>query len=190
MSISIERKSLVLGVMLAALLPIGTAHAQMKTEDPDVMDVARTPLEDFNIKSEDIPEVLLAAVLNPYEDTGISSCNDVVSRIAILDNVLGPDFDIPQEERANISAGRVAKTVVGSFVPFRGIVREVTGANKKRNERRLAFTAGMVRRGYLKGMGEARGCSYPAKPREIGNELAPGVSSPVPPDIPRDGPEE
>jgi hypothetical protein len=189
MSISIKGKSLALSIMLAAVIPAGAAHAQMKTEDPDVMDVARTPLEDFNIKSEDIPEVLLAAVRNPYEDTGINSCNDVVSRIAVLDNVLGADFDIPQEERANISAGRVAKTVVGSFVPFRGIVREVTGANKKRNERRLAYTAGMVRRGYLKGMGEARGCSYPAKPREVGNALVPGVSSPVPPNIPRGKPE-
>ena len=189
MSISIKGKSIALGVIIAAAIPAGTAHAQMKTEDPDAMDVARTPLEDFNIKSEDIPEVLIAAVRNPYEDAGIDSCNDVVSRIAVLDNVLGPDFDIPREERANISAGRVAKSVVGSFIPFRGIVREVTGANKKRNERRLAFTAGMVRRGYLKGMGEARGCSYPAKPREVGNEIEPGVSSPVPPNIPREEPE-
>lgn len=189
MSILMKGKSIALGVMLAAVIPAAAAHAQMQSEDPDVMDVARTPLEDLNIESKDIPEVLVAAVRNPYDSTGILNCNHVVAQIAVLDNVLGPDFDIPREERANISAGRVAKSVVGSFIPFRGIVREVTGANKKRNERRLAFTAGMVRRGYLKGMGEARGCSYPARPRQAVGEVDASITSPVPPNIPREAPE-
>lgn len=189
MFISKPVKAIALGGILALFMPLDAAHAQTVQDEPDMADVARTPLEDFNIDSEDIPEVLLIAAKNPYDASGITNCNAVVQEIAALDNVLGPDFDIPQEEASRISAGRVAKSVIGSFVPFRGIVREVSGANKKRNERRLAITAGMVRRAYLKGMGEARRCAYPGRPRTPltpGTEMMNAGSSNVPPNIERD----
>ncbi|MEP0392038.1 MAG: hypothetical protein ABJ205_14480 [Erythrobacter sp.] len=171
---------------LALVVPLDAANAQMSQDGPDVMDVARTPLEDFNIDSKDIPEILVKAAENPYDDTGITNCNAVVQEIAVLDNELGPDFDITQEEARRISKGRVAKSVIGSFIPFRGIVREVSGANKKRNEFRRALTAGMVRRAYLKGMGEARGCAYPARPREDDSAIERSGDYPVPPNIERD----
>lgn len=164
MPISISAKLILAGAALAVVLP-ATASAQMRQEEPDAMDVARTPLDDFNIATDDIPDVLVAAVENPYDLTGIETCNDMVERIAEIDNLLGPDFDIPQEEANRISRGRIAQSVVGSFIPFRGIVREVSGANKKRRELQLAVTAGMVRRGYLKGIGRQQGCAYPASPR-------------------------
>lgn len=186
MSISKPVKAALLSGVLALAIPLDTANAQTVQDDPDMADVARTPLEDFNIDSQDIPEILVTAAQNPYDDTGVTNCDAVVQEIAALDNALGPDFDIPQEEASRISAGRVARSVIGSFVPFRGIVREVSGANKKRNERRLAIIAGMVRRGYLKGMGEARGCAYPARPREPGTEMLNAGSSNVPPNIERD----
>jgi hypothetical protein len=190
MSISTIRKSVCLGIGLALVLSAGTANAQTRQEEPGAMDVARTPLEDFNVDSKDIPEVLLVAAEDPYDDTGILNCNHIVAQIAVLDSALGPDFDIPQEEAEGISSGRVAKSVVGSFIPFRGLVREVSGANKARNKARLAFTAGMVRRGYLKGMGEARGCDYPARPRLKVGDTDTRIQSNVPPNIPRGEPEE
>lgn len=180
MSISMPGKAIALGAALALIMPVEATYGQMRQEEPDAMDVARTPLEDFNIDSKDIPEVLVVAAQNPYDTIGVRSCDDLVARIAVLDNALGPDFDIPQEEADRISTGRVAKSVIGSFIPFRGIVREVTGANKKRNELRLAFTAGMVRRAYLKGLGEARGCSYPARPREDVSEANANLTPNVP----------
>lgn len=64
-----------------------------------------------------------------------------------------------------MSTGRIARSVVGSFIPFSGIVREVSGANAKEREFRTAVSAGMVRRAYLKGLGQARGCNNPARPR-------------------------
>lgn len=181
-------KGAVFGLIIALALPLLTpsgAHAQTRQEEPDAVDVARTPLEDLNIASKDIPEVLVAALRDPYDIEGILTCNDIVMRIAELDNTLGPDFDIPQEENRRISTGRVAKSVVGSLMPFRGIVREVSGANKRRAETRLAITAGMVRRAYLKGMGEARDCPYPSRPRRAVSEIDASGSSPVPPNIER-----
>ena len=153
------------GSALALTMSVPVA-AQVNQEEPDAVDVARTPLEDFNVDNEEIPEILTDAVEDPYDAEGLIACNHIVAEIAALDSVLGADFDIPQEERDRISMGRVAKTVVGSFIPFRGLVREVSGANERRREVELAVTAGMVRRGYLKGMGEQRGCDYPARPRD------------------------
>lgn len=153
------------------LLAASPAHAQMSEEEPDVEDVARTPLEDFNIDSDDIPDVLIAAARDPYASDGLTSCNDIVGEVAALDQVLGADFDLAvDEEGRRISAGRVAQSVIGSFIPFRGIVREVSGANERRREVNTAITAGMVRRGFLKGLGQQRGCDYPASPRPAGLE--------------------
>ena len=162
-----------------AMLSASPAHAQSRAqeEDPNAMDVARTPLEDFNIDSDDLPPILIEASEDPYDITGLNACSDLSTEIAALDNVLGDDFDIPvDEDGRRISGGRVAQSVVGSFIPFRGIVREVSGANKRRRDFNRAVTAGMVRRGYLKGVGRERGCRYPASPR---------IEAAVPPNIDR-----
>ncbi|WP_298304732.1 hypothetical protein [uncultured Erythrobacter sp.] len=190
MSISMPVKAVTLGAALALMAPVEAAYAQMRQEEPDAMDVARTPLEDFNIDAEDLPEVLEIAAQDPYDVAGVNSCNDIVERIAELDNVLGADFDLPQQDEDGISRGRVAKSVVGSFIPFRGIVREVSGANKRRNATRFAYTAGIARRSYLKGLGEGRGCSYPARPRRGLVEASADTSSNVPPNIPRGAPSD
>ncbi|MEP3420884.1 MAG: hypothetical protein ABJN35_04060 [Erythrobacter sp.] len=162
--ISISAKAFITGAAFALALP-GAVNAQVIDEEPDVEDVARTPLEDFNIDSDDIPEILVEAARDPYASDGLRTCNDIVAQIAALDSVLGADFDIAATEGRRLSRGRVAQSVVGSFIPFRGIVREVSGANSKRREVNMAITSGMVRRGFLKGLGQQRGCDYPARPR-------------------------
>lgn len=166
--ISTSARAIIASGVLALLSP-APAFAQVENE-PDAMDVARTPLEDFNIDADDLPEVLIEAAADPYADAGLDSCNAIVAEVARLDTVLGSDFDLAEENEggglgANISEGRVAKSIVGSFIPFRGIVREVSGANARRDAFNRAVTAGMVRRGYLKGLGQQRGCDYPARPR-------------------------
>ncbi len=167
-------KALLFGAALA-LMPSNPAFAQSQDSDLDMEDIARTPLQDFNIDAADIPEVLAAAVADPYASDGLETCNDIVVQIAAIDRELGADFDIAEDEEGRrINRNRIAKSLVGSFIPFRGIVREVTGANARRNEGRLAVTAGMVRRGYLKGLGQSRGCDYPARPREIRGSMTSG----------------
>jgi hypothetical protein len=163
-----------IGAAALALALAGPAAAQGMQDDPDIEDVARTPLEDFNIDSDDIPEVLVVAAQDPYASGALGSCNDIVAQIALLDRALGADFDIAEDEERRLSRGRVAQSVVGSFIPFRGIVREVSGANARRNEVNMAITSGMVRRGFLKGLGQQRGCSYPARPRADRGSLTSG----------------
>lgn len=132
--------------------------------DPDVMDVAKTPTTDLNITKEEIPPVLFAAWQKPYDLAGLDKCAEIAAAVGELDAALGPDFDLPQETRGRISAGRVAKWVVGSLIPFRGLIRELSGANAQERAVQAAIQAGLARRGFLKGVGAARGCKHPASP--------------------------
>ena len=165
--ISTSAKALAAGAALSLLC--APAYAQVQ-EQTNVEDVARTPLEDFNIASDDLPEALVKASENPYAHEGLTTCNALVAEIAELDMALGADFDIAIREDGgdgiSINEGRIAKSIVGSFIPFRSLIREVSGANDRRDAFRLAVTAGMIRRGYLKGLGQGRGCDYPARPHE------------------------
>lgn len=152
---------------LAALA--GPAAAQDQEEPaanrtPDAEDVAMTPIKDLNLAKDEIPSVLLAAASAPYASTGIRTCAQIAEAIAPLDAALGPDMDVVDTDNDRISAGAVAKSVVASFVPFRGILREITGAAEHQRNFQAAIYAGAIRRGYLKGLGEQKGCKYPARP--------------------------
>ena len=93
-----------------------------------------------------------------------------------LDAVLGADLDAPPRsddpglvERGGTAVGDAA---VGAFrrtaedvVPFRGWVRKLSGAERYSKEVAAAIAAGTIRRGFLKGLGQAAGCTAPAAPR-------------------------
>lgn len=164
-----------LAAALAASPALAAQDRPMTDDEPGITDVAKTPVTDLNIDKREIPAILLQAQARPYSLTGLGRCGGLMSEVAALDDVLGPDLDLPEEERARISAGRVAKTVVGSFIPFRGLIREVSGANDHDRRVRAAVQAGLARRGFLKGVGHSKGCAYPARPatgREIDGHLA------------------
>lgn len=148
--------------------PPATARSQepekpITDQEPDVIDVATTPVTDLNLRKDEIPPVLLAAQANPYLIPGAGHCRQLAAAVGELDAVLGDDIDIPQVEGSSISGGRVAKWVVGSFIPFRGLIREISGANKQERKVQDAIEAGIARRSFLKGLGQAKGCRYPAR---------------------------
>lgn len=156
-------------VTVAATLSLSQAEARSQDKpitdsDPDVMDVAKTPTTDLNITKEEIPPILIEAIDKPYDLTDLGRCKQLVAAVERLDTILGPDMDLPQEARDRVSAGRVAKWVVSSFIPFRGLIRELSGANAQERAVRAAIQAGLARRGFLKGVGAQRGCAYPASP--------------------------
>lgn len=165
-------------IQLAALLALaGTslpAYAQadpkpaepakpVTDKDVSMGDAALTPASDLNIKKDEIPSLLIAAQARPYDLAGLRQCPQLGAAVSALDAMLGPDLDLPQEERERISAGRVAQEAVGAFIPFRGLIREISGANGHERKLQAAILAGSARRAFLKGYGEARGCRYPAR---------------------------
>ncbi|MCJ2185326.1 hypothetical protein [Novosphingobium beihaiensis] len=151
---------------LAASPAFARAQDKPITErEPSAVDVAKTPVDDLNVgRDGEIPPLLIAAQADPYALEGLGKCRQLSAAITGLDAVLGPDIDLPQEERDRISGGRVAKWVVSSFIPFRGLIREISGANSQDRKVSAAIQAGVARRSFLKGVGMTRGCKYPARP--------------------------
>jgi hypothetical protein len=164
------------------------------SREPDAFDVAKTPMTDLNLSRTEIPALLVEAELRPYSLQNVDTCEQISAAIAELDSTLGPDLDLPQAERARFSKGRVAQWAIGKFIPFRSLIREVSGANRQEREIRVAIQAGMARRGFLKGVGISRGCAYPASPaneaivarhmadlaREDSDSKGPSVTTPDP----------
>ena len=139
------------------------APRSIRDKNVNAVDVVATPVSDLGLRNGKIPPVLEAAVADPYDLAGIRTCAQISVRVSELDTILGPDRDIPQERAEKLSAGRVAQAAVGSFIPFRGIIREVSGANSHQRKVDDAVEAGTARRSFLKGYGQARGCAYPAR---------------------------
>ena len=135
----------------------------IKDKSVNAVDVVATPVSDLGLRNGKIPPVLEAAVADPYDMAGIKTCAQISTRVSELDAVLGPDRDIPQDRAEKLSVGRVAQAAVGQFIPFRGIIREVSGANSHQRKVDDAVEAGTARRSFLKGYGQARGCAYPAR---------------------------
>jgi hypothetical protein len=144
----------------------GTAHAQSDAEDRTLEragKIASQPARDVGISSEKIAPVLQAAVEGTYREPGNGRCNAVARELGQLNDALGPDFDGPQrgDDKVTQLAEAGGEMVVNSLIPFRGIVREVSGAAAKDRRKRAAINAGIARRGYLRGLAAAKGCKLP-----------------------------
>lgn len=140
-----------------------------------VGDAATTPLSDLNLVRAEIPPPLLEAVKSPYRMPSEPGCTAIASEVAQLEAVLGADLDVPPSaSRPSLierGSGAMGDAAVGALrgaaegvIPFRGWVRKLTGAERYSREVAAAIAAGSVRRSYLKGVGQARGCTPPAAP--------------------------
>ena len=153
------------------LVPISfPAHAQEDVTDERVSvgDVMLTPLNDLNISKDPIPPVLIRAHAAPYDDMGLADCSGILQEIGNLDAVLGEDFDTAARERPGASTEKVAQSVLASFIPFRSVIRHLSGANRHAEDFKEAITAGLARRAYLQGLGQGKSCDYPARPAPPG----------------------
>lgn len=166
---------------VAGLAVAAPAQAQtgIRDRDPGPLDVAKTPMRDLNLSKDEIPTELLLARVEPYNSAGMDQCAAITTAVERLNDILGPDIDVPQEEGERITPGRAARAIVSHLIPFRGVIREVSGANEHDRQVRDAIEAGLARRGFLKGLGQAKGCAYPARPATRQDAATPGGDAPV-----------
>ena len=137
----------------------------------------RAPLRDLNLMQDQIAPVLLRAEEHPYDLVGVDSCADVLNRVAELDLSLGPDVDTPKQRhrtRINRGADFAASTALDAagsaaehFIPMRGTIKQLSGAQRYENHVKHAVLAGETRRSFLKAIGMAHNCSWPAAPLEF-----------------------
>lgn len=130
-------------------------------------DIAQQPARDIGIMKKEIPPILQQAVQQPYETPRRPSCQWLRQEHASLDAALGPDFGADTHDNEN-KAGQLAaaggEMLVNSLIPFRGVVREISGAAAADRRRLAAMNAGLARRGYIRGMAAARGCAIQVTP--------------------------
>jgi len=144
------------------------------------IEAAQSPLVDLNIKKDEIPESLTKIAANPYTMDGKPKCQAIRTELAQLDEVLGADahysidgkLSLKPEESPDYvkeGAGMLQKEAIGfvagkaSIIPFRSIVRKVTGAEKHSKAVARAYESGKIRRAYLRGMSSAMRCDRHVK---------------------------
>lgn len=138
-------------------------------------EAASAPMEDFNLRRELIPTVLLQAEANPYDLRNMTRCATIAAEIGRLDAALGPDMGEPQSpdgsrlsERAADAASSAAlgavRDLATDFIPGRSWIRRLSGAERHSRNVQSAIQAGLMRRSFLKGVGMQRNCAPPAAP--------------------------
>lgn len=124
-------------------------------------DIASQPAVDIGVLRKNPPPVLVNAQKAPYSLAGLNSCASLHQAITSLDRVLGPDVD-DFDDKGNPLPERLAaagaQTLVNALIPFRGLVREASGAAEADRRLQMMVAASMARRGYLKGVAHQRGC--------------------------------
>lgn len=153
------------------MLAAPVAHAQSQDQRSlEWEDAAKTPFRDLNVLPQKIPSILRNAADDAYRAPRAYNCRAIAGEITSLEEVLGDDFDAPpppppnKEEKRTGTANMVLKGAAGSIVPFRGWVRQLTGAERHAQQVQNAIAAGRVRRAYLKGIGQMMRCRWPAAP--------------------------
>ena len=117
------------------------AHAQVKPGSESGL----------GLTGADVPPLLAAIKTEPYKAPAAPACDTVPAEILAIDDLIGADLDTPPEPEDNkkslISKG---EGLARGLVPYGGVVRFVTGANKKDKELREAVpSAAAARRRFL-----------------------------------------
>ena len=192
-------------LLTAAALPLLTACASGAEPPPQKIQTtseankdgltgaAAAPLRDMNVLRTKIPPVLLEAMADPYaRPPGKKiSCDTLIMLVTPLDLALGEDVDRrPPEDNEDLMdrgkrmAGSAAFGAMASaaqdLIPMRGWVRKLSGAEKHDTLVQHAMASGAIRRAYLKGLGESRGCNPPATPQHLAKPAAPVVEKRFP----------
>jgi len=162
--------TLLAGGAFAEDKPSGAGHPQAQpapaeSSGGDVKkkagEIISQPARDIGASKTEIPPVLVAAVKDPYTLSGLKTCRQLAAAVSDLNAVLGPDFAAGAELKENRTAKLAeagGKTVVNSILPFRGLVREISGAAPAERSLDAAIDAGYARRGFLRGVHRKQGC--------------------------------
>ena len=156
------------GAMLMTMPAIAQTGSPEKSTTDKAKGAATQPLNDVNLKKNEIPAKLKKIQNKPYSLRGMKTCSAIQQDVRELNVVLGPDVNErvkkSKAKKREATAANVAGSAIGSIIPFRGLIREVSGAASAERKYNRAVYAGTVRRGFLKGVGRERGCKAPARP--------------------------
>lgn len=146
-------------VAVSACPVFAQSGAKKDSVGEEALDAVTQPLSDLNLRSKDIPPILLRAHVAPYDLEAFETCEALRVEVTNLNEVLGPDADEPEEAVGFLNRGlQAGGSMLGDMIPLRGIVRRVSGAKAEEAKWRVAIYAGVARRSYLKGFMKGLEC--------------------------------
>lgn len=152
-----------------ALVAAAPLTAQTPGDERSVATIAGSPLHDFGIKKTKVSPVLVRAAEHPYATDGLKDCKSIGAAVVELNLALGRDVDAPTDGKKPSEATELSmdagQDTINSLIPGRFIIRRISGAADAQRKARAVVYAASVRRGFLKGLGDAKGCKWPAAPR-------------------------
>ncbi|GMN14975.1 hypothetical protein [Altererythrobacter sp. MTPC7] len=138
---------------------LGQSGERQDSVGEDAVDAVTQPLSDLNLRNREIPLILRLAQEEPYNLSEVEGCDALRTEVARLNEVLGPDANEPAKRAGLVNRGlRAGGDVLGGMIPFRGIVRRVSGARAEQKRWEAAIYAGVARRSFLKGYMAGQGC--------------------------------
>ncbi|MEP3227283.1 MAG: hypothetical protein ABJO01_14995 [Parasphingorhabdus sp.] len=163
------------GLIIALSLIAIPAKADMPhrdlTMERHAENAVMQPVKDVNLRKDPIPPKLIAIQNHPYDLENMRGCQALAIEIAQLDDALGPDVNQLQEEsrteKREQGLSRIAGAFIEGLIPFRGVVREISGANATERQFLQALAAGNARRSFLKGVAVTKGCVSPPPAKTI-----------------------
>lgn len=141
--------------------PAPTASSSYDETRKQAVEIGSQPARDLGMSKRDIPPVLEDALIDPYGIRNLKTCAQLAAAVRTLNDALGPDYQSGGEYKEN-RAGKLAaaggKSVINSIIPFRSLVREITGAAPADRHMNAVVDAGLARRGFLRGVQYKQRC--------------------------------
>jgi hypothetical protein len=168
------------GAVSAALLACAAPALARPPGSPTLVGAATQPLRDLNLVRPKVAQPLQDARAAPYAVADLGACETIGAEIADLDAVLGPDVDADAQKGPSMVKTLAASAVSGAVkLPFRGVVRRITGAEARDRVRDQSVAAGMARRAFLKGVSLSRCHADDTPYLDIAAAAAPAQPAPV-----------
>jgi hypothetical protein len=149
----------VAAVLAGACLLSACATARPSVGPPAASNPRRTTgTDDLGVAGRGTPALLKLIGLHAYALDADATCQSIAEGIAEIDAVLGPDIDLEAESDQGSMPGRYAMNAVRGAIPYRWVLRLMTGADKRDRAYQAAVLTGVARRAFLKGVRKARSC--------------------------------
>ena len=161
-----RRSILIPAALIPATLLLAACGTTPGQEAKNFGYAAAQPLRDLNIGNPQVPNGI-AALQNPFGQSGANSC------AAIYNEIQGLQADINRTSQRYVGARRPYDTRGGRvgnawdvgvasastfWIPFRGLVRQVSGAARRDLKAEAAADRARYRIGYLAGQARAYRC--------------------------------
>jgi hypothetical protein len=149
-------------LLTACATTAGTSKSGQPAASPSTGATSEDPL---GLTGPEVSPALQAIATAPYAVPADVGCDWLSREVESLDRLLGADVDAPRVVGgADDMVGRAAVGAIRGLIPYRGVLRWMTRANAKEQDKAHAVLAAAARRGYLKGLQHALNCTPPVTP--------------------------